>query len=299
MMTRRFVSATAKHGNLIPAKAGIGLRFQHHQAVIDTKPDVAWMEVHTENYMGGGMALRYLDAIRRDVPISLHGVGLSLGSAEGLDLEHLERIRQVTERIEPGLMSEHIAWSVVGGAYLADLLPLPMTEEALDVVCRHVDQMQSYMKRRILVENPSTYLTFRHSTIQEWEFMAAVAARTGCGILCDVNNIYVSTQNHGWDASDYLAGLPPEAIGEIHLAGHAVRQLADGKTLRIDDHASSVIPEVWALYQEALARFGPVSTLIEWDNNVPPLETLLEEMRHAGGLIAAAETKETVNADAA
>jgi len=293
------VSPTAKPGNLIPAKAGIGLRFQHHQAVIDTQPDVPWMEVHTENYMGGGTALRYLDAIRRDVPISLHGVGLSLGSAEGLDPAHLERIRRVAERIEPGLMSEHIAWSVVDGAYLADLLPLPMTEEALDVVCRHVDQMQSRLKRRILVENPSTYLTFRHSTIPEWEFMTAVSARTGCGILCDVNNIYVSTQNHGWDASAYLVGLPPEAIGEIHLAGHAVRQLADGRTLRIDDHASSVIPEVWALYQEALARFGPVPTLIEWDNNVPPLETLLEEARRAEGLIAAAENKETSNADAA
>jgi uncharacterized protein len=299
MMTRRFVSPTANQGNLIPAKAGIGLRFQHHQAVIDTQPDVPWMEVHTENYMGGGTALRYLDGIRRDVPISLHGVGLSLGSAEGLVPAHLERIRRVAERIEPGLMSEHIAWSVVGGAYLADLLPLPMTEEALDVVCRHVDQMQLYLNRRILVENPSTYLTFRHSRIPEWEFMTAVAARTGCGILCDVNNIYVSTQNHRWDASAYLAGLAPEAIGEIHLAGHAVRQLADGKTLRIDDHASSVIPEVWALYQEALARFGPVPTLIEWDNNVPSLETLLNEMRHAENLITAVETKETVNADVA
>src|SRR5262249_31825282 len=296
-MTRRFVSPTAKRANLIPAKAGIGLRFQHHQEVIDTQPNVPWMEVHTENYMGGGTALRYLDAIRRDVPISLHGVGLSLGSAEGLDPAHLERIRQVAERIEPGLMSEHIAWSVIGGAYLADLLPLPMTEEALDVVCRHVDQMQSYMKRRILVENPSTYLTFRHSTIPEWEFMAAVAARTGSGILCDVNNICVSTQNHGWDASGYLAGLPPKAIGGIHLPRPPGRKLADGKTLRIDDHASSVIPEVWALYQAALARFGSVPTLIEWDNNVPPLETLLKEMRHAEALIA--QNKRIANADAA
>jgi uncharacterized protein (UPF0276 family) len=292
------VSPTAKQG-LIPAKAGIGLRFQHHQSVIDTQSDVAWMEVHTENYMGGGTPLRYLDAIRRDVPMSLHGVGLSLGSAEGLDPGHLERIRLVAERIEPGLMSEHIAWSVVDGAYLADLLPLPMTEEALDVVCRHVDQMHLYLKRRILVENPSTYLRFRHSTIPEWEFMAAVAARTGCGILCDINNIYVSAQNHGWNASAYLAGLPPVAIGEIHLAGHAVRQLADGRTLRIDDHASSVIPEVWALYREALARFGPVPTLIEWDNNVPPLETLLKEARYAQALIADAENKETAHADAA
>jgi len=298
MITRRFVPPTAKQASLIPAEAGIGLRFQHHQAVIDTEPDIAWMEVHTENYMGGGTPLRYLDAIRRDVPISLHGVGLSLGSAEGLDPAHLERIRQVAERIEPGLMSEHIAWSVVGGAYLADLLPLPMTEEALDVVCCHVDQMQSYLKRRILVENPSTYVTFRNSTIPEWEFMAAVAARTGCGILCDVNNIYVSTQNHGWDASAYLAALPPATIGEIHLAGHAVRQLADGTTLRIDDHASRVIPEVWALYQEALARFGPVPTLIEWDNDIPPLETLVAEAKHADDLIAATD-KETADADPA
>src|SRR5262249_19168571 len=299
MITRRFVSPTAKQGSLIPAKAGIGLRFQHHQSVIDTQSDVAWMEVHTENYMGGGTPLRYLDAIRRDVPMSLHGVGLSLGRAEGLDPGDLERIRLVAERIEPGLMAEHIAWSVVDGAYLADLLPLPMTEEALDVVCRHVDQMHLYLKRHILVENPSTYLRFRYSTIPEWEFMAAVAARTGCGILCDINNIYVSAKNHGWNASAYLAGLPPVAIGEIHLAGHAVRQLADGRTLRIDDHASSVIPEVWALYREALARFGPVPTLIEWDNNVPPLETLLKEARYAQALIADAENKETAHADAA
>src|ERR1700704_3996395 len=246
--------------NPIPTEAGIGLRFQHHQAVVETRPAIAWMEVHTENYMGGGTPLRYLDAIRRDYPVSLHGVGLSLGSAEGLDAAHLERIRQVAERIEPGLMSEHIAWSVVGGTYLADLLPLPMTREGLGVVCRHVDQVQSCVKRKILVENPSTYLRFRHSTIPEWEFMAAVAERTGCGILCDVNNIYVSARNHGWNASAYLAALPPEKIGEIHLAGHSVRPLADGSTLRIDDHGSRVIDPVWALYQEALARFGPVAT---------------------------------------
>src|SRR6266852_5303674 len=201
----------------IPAKAGIGLRFQHHQAVLDAGPDVAWMEVHTENYMGGGTPLRYLDAIRRDYPISLHGVGLSLGSAEGLDPAHLERIQRVAERVEPAMMSEHIAWSLANGTYLADLLPLPMTEEALAVVCRHVDQVQNYMKRRILVENPSTYLRFRHSTIPEWEFMTAVAERTGCGILCDVNNIYVSAHNHGWDASTYLARCHRRQSGKSTL----------------------------------------------------------------------------------
>jgi uncharacterized protein len=282
----------------IPAKAGIGLRFQHHQAVLDVGPDVAWMEVHTENYMGGGTPLRFLDAIRRDYPISLHGVGLSLGSAEGLDPAHLERIQRVAERVEPAMMSEHIAWSLANGTYLADLLPLPMTEEALAVVCRHVDQVQNYMKRRILVENPSTYLRFRHSTIPEWEFMTAVAERTGCGILCDVNNIYVSAHNHGWDASTYLAALPPAAIGEIHLAGHSVRSLPDGSTLRIDDHGSHVIAEVWALYGQALARFGPVPTLIEWDTDVPPLDVLLGEADYAGALLASAG-QEARRADAA
>ena len=280
----------------IPAQAGIGLRFQHHEAVLEAPPAVAWMEVHTENYMGGGTPLRYLDAIRRDFPIALHGVGLSLGSAEGLDAAHIERIRQVAVRVEPALMSEHIAWSVVGGTYLADLLPLPMTEESLAVVCRHVDQVQSHLKRRILVENPSTYLRFAHSIIPEWEFMAAVAQRTGCGILCDVNNIYVSAHNHGWDTSAYLAGLPAEAIGEIHLAGHSVRSLPDGSTVRIDDHGSRVIPEVWALYREAIARFGPVPTLIEWDTDVPPLDVLVGEAHHAGAVLAACEARDAAAA---
>jgi len=290
--------ATHRCGSPIPAKAGIGLRFQHHQAMLDTRPDVAWMEVHTENYMGGGSPIRCLEAIRRDIPISLHGVGLSLGSAEGLDQGHLDRIRQVAERIEPDLMSEHIAWSVSGGTYLADLLPLPMTEEALAVVCRHVDQVQSTFGRRIIVENPSTYMQFRHSTVPEWEFMAAVAARTGCGILCDVNNIYVSTKNHGWDPLIYLAALPPDAIAEIHLAGHSIRQLSDGGTLRIDDHGSRVIDQVWSLYEAALRRFGPVPTLIEWDNNIPPLDVLLAEARRADTLINAASNG-VLRADAA
>ncbi len=273
----------------IPAKAGIGLRFPHHQAVVDTRPEVAWLEVHTENYMGGGTSLRYLEAIRRDYPISLHGVGLSLGSAEGLDAGHLERVRRTVERFEPGLVSEHLSWSVVGGTYLADLLPLPMTEEALDVVRRHVEQVQAFLKQRILVENPSTYLQFRHSTIPEWEFLAKVAEHTGCGILCDVNNIYVSACNHGWDASAYIAALPPAAVGEIHLAGHAVKKLDGGRALRIDDHGSRVAPEVWALYAEALARFGPVPTLIEWDTDVPPLKVLLEEAARAAAVLEEAE----------
>ncbi|MBT2305134.1 DUF692 domain-containing protein [Variovorax paradoxus] len=273
----------------VPAAAGIGLRFQHHEAVLDTRPDVAWLEAHTENYMGGGPAIRTLEAIRCDYPVSLHGVGLSLGSADGLDAKHLERIRGVVRRIEPGLVSEHLSWSIVGGTYLADLLPLPMTDEALDQVCRHVDQTQAFLQRQILIENPSTYLRFKHSTIPEWDFIAAVAQRTGCGILCDVNNIYVSACNHGWDASTYLAALSADAIGEIHLAGHTLKQIEGGQTLRIDDHGSRVAPEVWALYAQALARFGPVPTLVEWDTNVPALEVLLGEAAHAAALIEEAQ----------
>jgi len=278
-------SAAWTKRNLIPAQAGIGLRFQHHQAVLDEHPDVAWLEVHTENYMGGGSPLAYLEAIRRDYPLSLHGVGLSLGSAEGIDLAHLERIRRVIERCQPGLVSEHLSWSVVNGVYLADLLPLPMTEEALDVVCRHIEQIQANLKRQILIENPSSYLQYRHSTIPEWEFIAAIASRTGCGILCDVNNIYVSSCNHGWDPSAYLAALPVDAIGEIHLAGHTAREIETGHTVRIDDHSARVAAEVWTLYEEALARFGARPTLIEWDNNIPPLAVLLEEAAHAAILL--------------
>jgi uncharacterized protein len=282
----------------IPAKAGIGLRFQHHKAVVEIRPDIAWLEVHTENYMGGGKSVAYLERIRVDYPISLHGVGLSLGSAEGLDQAHLERIRRVVDRIEPALVSEHLSWSIVGGRYLADLLPLPMTEEALETVCRHVDQAEAYLDRRILIENPSTYLRYRHSTIPEWEFLTVVARRTGCGILCDVNNIYVSATNHGWNPSAYLAALPPAAIGEIHLAGHSVRELEGGGVLRIDDHGSHVIPEVWELYAEALAQFGPTPTLIEWDTNVPELDVLLDEAGHAAALLDEARRKLT-DADAA
>ena len=268
----------------VPAAAGIGLRFQHHRAVLDTRPDVAWLEVHTENYMGAA-SIGTLEAVRQDYPVSLHGVGLSLGSADGLDAAHLARVRDVVRRIEPGLVSEHLSWSAVGGTYLADLLPLPMTDEALDVVCRHVEQTQDALQRRILVENPSTYLRYRHSTIAEWDFLAAVAQRTGCGILCDVNNVYVSAFNHGWNAAAYLQALPAHAVGEIHLAGHTLKEIEGGRAVRIDDHGSRVAPEVWALYALALARFGAVPTLIEWDTDVPQLDVLLDEAARAAALL--------------
>jgi len=273
----------------IPASAGIGLRALHHREVMERRPDIAWFEVHTENYMGGGMPLRQLEWIRRDYPISLHGVGLSLGSADGIDAAHLERVRQVAQRVAPGLVSDHLSWSASEGAYLGDLLPLPLTEEALDIVCDNVGRFQDHLKRRVLVENPSSYLRYRHSTIPEWEFLAAVVARAGCGILCDVNNIFVSASNHGWNPSEYLAALPVAAIGEIHLAGHTLRSLREGVSIRIDDHGSAVDPAVWSLYSEAVARFGPVPTLIEWDNRIPPLDVLIGEADKAAAILARAQ----------
>lgn len=277
-----------EHGP-IPAAAGIGLRFQHHAAVIDERPAVAWMEVHSENYMGGGKPLAYLEAIRRDYPLSLHGVGLSLGSAEGLDERHLARLKCLVERIQPGLVSEHLAWSGTGGRHFAELLPLPLTEETLAVVCRNILLLQDVLGRHVLVENPSTYLQYRHSTIPEWEFLAAVAQRTGCGILCDVNNIFVSARNHGFDARMYLRGLPAARIGEIHLAGHSLRKFDDGRSIRIDDHGSRVCAEVWALYGEAVALFGRVATLIEWDTRLPPLAVLLDEAATAQRIMTPGE----------
>jgi uncharacterized protein (UPF0276 family) len=260
------------------------LRFPHHKAVLDRRPDVGWLEVHSENYLGGGAPLRYLDAVRENYPVSLHGVGLSLGSAEALNPD-LERIRGLVDRIEPGFVSEHLSWSIVNDTYLADLLPLPMTEEALAIVCQHVNEVQASLRRRILVENPSSYLQFRHSIIPEWEFLSAVVDRTGCGLLCDVNNIYVSACNHGWSPSTYISALPLAAVEETHLAGHSMRHLDDGVTLLIDDHGSRVIPEVWSLYAEALLQFGPVPTLIEWDTNIPPLDILLDEAGRATAVL--------------
>lgn len=265
----------------IPAEAGIGLRFQHHRDVLELRPSIAWLEVHTENYMGGGAPLRFLDSIRADYPISAHGVGLSLGSVDGIDTVHLNRVCQTVQRLDPCLVSEHLAWCAYGRTYAVDLLPLPMTEEALDVVCRNIDRTQTALKRSILIENPSTYLQFSHSPIPEWEFIAAVARRTGCGILCDINNIFVSASNHGWSTSAYLAALPPETVGEIHLAGHSVRNVGNGRTIRVDDHGSQVMPDVWKLYAEALRRFGPVPTLVEWDNNLPSLDVLMSEAKKA------------------
>ena len=265
----------------IPASAGIGLRFPHHRHVTETRPATAWFEVHAENYMTGGAPLDYLEAVRRDYPVSLHAVGLSLGSADPLDADHLARLKALARRIEPGLISDHLSWSTIDGVYLADLLPLPYTEEALAVVAENIDRVQTTLGRMILVENPSTYLAYAASVIDESEFLVELARRTGCGVLCDVNNIYVSACNLGADPYDYFPALVAAPVGEIHLAGHAVRQLDDGQEIRIDDHGSAVDPAVWALYAHALTLFGPVPTLIEWDTAIPDFSVLEGEAAHA------------------
>jgi len=264
--------------------------------VTESRPPVGWLEVHSENYFGGGQPLAYLEAARAHYPLSLHGVGLSLGTDGALDREHLARIKALIERVEPALVSEHVSWSIAGGVYLNDLLPLPYTEEALRVICGHVVETQDFLGRQILVENPSTYLQFTHSTIPEWEFVAEIPRRTGCGLLLDVNNVYVSAGNHGFDAGRYIEAMPRDAVQEIHLAGHAVRQIGE-TTLRIDDHGSAVCDAVWDLYRATLRRLGPVPTLIEWDSNVPELPVLVGEAATANRILAgSAERRDVVAA---
>jgi len=265
----------------IPAQAGIGLRFPHHARVLQERPPVPWWEVHAENYLGGGPSARTLLAIRNDYPVSLHAVGLSLGRADGIDEDHLARLRELADRIEPGLVSDHLSWSSLGGVYLPDLLPLPMTEEALAIVRANVARAQEGLGRRLLIENPSALLRYRHSPIPEAQFLAELVARTGCGLLCDVNNLVVSCANVGGDPLQWLDTVPAAAVGEIHIAGHAIEVLEDGSRLRIDDHGSRPVGETWRLLDAALARFGAVPTLLEWDTQIPPLEVLLEEAGRA------------------
>jgi uncharacterized protein len=269
---------------------GIGLRSPHVAGVAATRPKLGFLEVHAENYMAETVALDQLLNLRPDYEVSLHGVALSPGSADELDRVHLCRFKALIERVEPMLVSEHLAWSAFGEVYLNDLLPLPYTEESLDLFCCHVEEMQEALGQRLLIENPASYLRYRHSSIPEAEFLTAVVLRTGCGILCDVNNIYVSARNFGFDPIAYLDALPGEAIGEIHLAGHHPAEDVD---ILIDDHGSKVAEPVWNLHVAALQRFGPVPALIEWDTKLPALEILLDEARHAQELADACRYLDT------
>ena len=260
----------------LPVTTGIGLRAAHHARVSAERPQIAWLEVHTENFLGGGATPALLESLREHFAISLHGVGLSLGSAEGLDREHLARIAALVRRIEPAAISDHVSWSVTGGVYFNDLLPIPYDEESLAIIARNVMQFQDAVGRTVMVENPSTYLRHVQSNQAEPQFLAELTQRSGCGLLLDVNNVFVSTENHGDDARAYLAAIAGLPIGEIHLSGHHLRQIGN-RSVRIDDHGSPVSDPVWALYEHALGLLGPRPTLIEWDSAIPPLETLLAE----------------------
>jgi uncharacterized protein (UPF0276 family) len=259
---------------------GIGLRASHYREFLDARPATGWLEVHSENYFGdGGYDLHVLDHVRSRYPVSLHGVALSLGSADGVRAGHLAKLKRLVDRIEPALVSEHLCWAALGPRHFNDLLPLPYTREALDHVVSHVSHTQDALRRRILIENVSGYVRFRASEMSEFVFLAELARRSGCGILLDINNLYVNSVNHAFDPVQALGEIPAEAVGEIHLAGHS----AAGEVL-IDDHGARIAPQVWSLYELACARLGPVPTLIEWDTAIPALEVLLGEAATAARL---------------
>jgi len=276
----------------IPVRAGVGLKAQHYGEILETSPDIGWFEVHTENYMGaGGPPHQYLEAIAARYPLSFHGVGLSLGSADGLDPAHLKRKKELVDKYRPALVSEHLSWSSFGGNYLNDLLPLPYTQETLEVIADHLRQTQDTLGRQILIENPSTYLQYEDSVIPETDFLIMLAELSECGVLLDVNNIYVSAWNHRFDPRTYMNELKDAPVHEMHLAGHhfnteIIQDFPQSRGLRIDDHGSPVMKDVWALYEEAIALFGPTPTLIEWDTNIPGLSVLMGEGQKAEAVMS-------------
>ena len=272
---------SARPASPIPATVGIGLRTPHYRELLDTLPPIGWFEVHSENYFGdGGQPLYFLERFRSHYPLSLHGVGLSLGSTDPLNSTHLQKLKSLIDRFDPGLVSDHLCWSSVAGRFLNDLLPLPYTEEALNHVVTRIGQTQDFLRRQILVENVSSYLRYKHSTIPEWEFLAEVAHRAGCGILLDVNNIYVSAENHQFDPLTYINAIPAAPVQEIHLAGFD----SNGDCL-IDTHGKPVFEAVWPLYAHTIERLGSKPTLIEWDTDIPALAVLLAEAWKARAIL--------------
>lgn len=276
----------------IPHRAGVDLKACHYTDILEGKPDIGWFEIHAENFMGaGGPPHRALGEIRDHYPISCHGVGLSIGSANPLDQEHLNRLQTVCERYEPSLFSEHLAWSTHDVGYLNDLLPVPYTEETVKCVSEHIEQVQDQLGRQMLLENPSTYVAFAESEMSEIEFLRQVVAHTGCGLLLDVNNVYVSATNQHYSAEDYLSEFPVEAVGEIHLGGHANDKDDNGGLLLIDAHDREVADPVWTLYENLIVQIGPRPTLIEWDNDVPEWDVLQAEAHRADAILANAVAK--------
>jgi uncharacterized protein len=278
-------SSAARAG--LPARAGAGFKHQHYDVIIASHCDIGYFEVHAENFLGaGGTSHRRLTHLRERYPLSIHGVGLSLGGEDPLDAEHISRLRGLIDRYEPVLFSEHLAWCSHKGAYFNDLLPLPYTAATLRHVTSRIGRVQDALGRRILIENPATYVAFGESTFSEVDFLRELAQRTGCGLLLDVNNLYVCSVNHGFEPQDYLDAFPIAAVEEIHLAGFAADIDDNGDPLLIDAHCAPVSDAVWRLYRQALARRGPVPTLIEWDNAVPEWEDLWSEAQIADAALA-------------
>ncbi|WP_040595589.1 DUF692 domain-containing protein [Paracoccus zeaxanthinifaciens] len=269
----------------LPARPGVGFKSKHFADIARNPGPVGFFEVHAENYMGaGGLPHAQLTALRADHPLSVHGVGLSIGGHKGLDEDHLARLKTLCDRYQPDSFSEHLAWSSHGAEYLNDLLPLPYTEQTLQIVADHVDRVQEVLGRQMLLENPATYVLFEQSTIPEPEFMASVADRTGCGLLLDVNNVFVSCANHRRDPLDYLAEFRLDLVAEIHLGGHDQEDLPSGPLL-IDSHGAPVADPVWALFRDIIARTGPLPTLVEWDNDVPEWSVLAAEAARADAIL--------------
>lgn len=277
----------------VPRRAGVGLKPEHYRDVIDGLPDIGWFEVHPENYMGaGGPPHHHLERVRASYPLSLHGVGLSIGSAAPLCDRHIDRLAALIGRYQPGLFSEHLAWSTHDSAFMNDLLPLPYTAETLALVADHVDQVQSRVGRRMLIENPSTYVAYSCSEMSEIEFLCELSRRTGCGLLLDVNNVFVSATNHGFDAAAYVDAFPAHLVEEIHLAGHSEIDGGDATRLLVDAHDREVAGTVWRLYERVVARTGPVPTLIEWDNDIPAWPALARQARLADQVMRESRTND-------
>ena len=281
------LDATPKHNARLPARCGVGYKAQHLSDILADPGPVAWLEIHAENYMGdGGPALAQLRRLREDFPISCHGVGLSIGSEGPLDADHLARLKKLVDWLEPASFSEHLAWSTHDTGFLNDLLPVPYDAATLTRVADHIDEVQEALGRRMLLENPSTYLQFEQSTMSETDFLHDIVRRTGCGLLLDVNNVFVSATNQKTHAYDYLNAFPVSHVGEIHLGGHEEDTDEDGAPLLIDAHNNPVVDPVWALYEYTLSKTGPVPTLIEWDNDVPDWPVLADEARRADALLS-------------
>lgn len=273
---------------MLPRRGGVGLKPEHFQDILDTRPAIGFFEIHAENYMvAGGPFHHYLERIRADYPLSIHGVGLSIGGVEPLDEKHLDRLALLLERYQPESFSEHLAWSSHNDVYFNDLLPAPYHAGTLACVCEHIDRVQERLGYRMLLENPATYVEFEASTMAEADFISEVIRRTGCGLLLDVNNAYISCVNHNRDALAYLGALPLDAVGQIHLAGFAEDVDAAGDRLLIDSHGSAVAKDVWDLYAKSLGHIGPMATLIERDNDIPALAVLQAEARHAEAIMVA------------